>query len=135
MRVSVGTDNVIWLDSDDMNEIANFVQALRGLGESAPESELAPEPKKKRKRGMTVSEEIPLSPQLMETWNWMVVNNCSSGLSIQEVASGLNLQYDTANYRLRQLYKKGLVHRTHPGSYAPGEGPDWPRQPPADSDL
>ena len=125
MKVTVRPDGEVVFDTEDVGQALQMIDALRNGG-----SRLRAKVEKKPKPKAEPVEETPLSAPLMETWNHLVANGSSSGDPVETVAREMNIKPATAQYRLRQLHKKGLVHRTNFG-YAVGEGPDWGDQPPA----
>jgi hypothetical protein len=123
MKVTVSADGEVSFDTEDVGQAMEMVRALRNGAAPA-------KPKKShhKKKPLSVEdrihvdvEEVPLSAPLVKTWQYMVEHGSSSGVSVGEVARGLNLKDATAGYRLRMLVKKGLAHHTQSGFYAPGE--------------
>lgn len=128
MKVIVFPNGEVTFETERVDQALEMVKGLRN-GTHAPAA------KKSRKKNPVATpsvEEVPLSPALIQTWEYLVANDSSSGTSYQELAKGMDIKPATATWRLQQLRKKGLVHRTQPGMYKPGEGADWPSQPPAE---
>lgn len=113
MRVTVTTTGDVVVDTDSPAQAAAFVRELR-TGKKAA--------RKKKPRPLAIeSAEEPLSQELADTWNWLVAHDNTDGVSMPDVAAGLDLIPATANYRLRQLIAKGLAHQPARGRFRPGD--------------
>lgn len=126
MKVTVDIDNVIILDGNDVAEIAAFVKALRNGSAPAPASAPA-KPGKKRgpyKKKAKPVEEVELSAQTYETWQWLVANDDPNGVKVNAIADGLGITVHAATFRCNKLIEKGLAYRVRRGRYRPGEVPD-----------
>jgi hypothetical protein len=113
MKVTINTEGEVAFDTDDVGQALDMIKALRNGH--------AVKPKKSHKRKPEPAEEVPLSAPLLETWNWMVAEGATEGVSAGEVADALGLKQATAGYRLGQLVEKGLAHSPKRGVYCPGE--------------
>lgn len=112
--VTVAPDGQVITECDSVTETAALVSALRNG--KAPRKQRAATPKLELE-----SEDVPLSAVLVETWNWLVAHDNPEGVHPREVAAGLGIKKATANYRLIELTKKELAHKTGPGRFRAGE--------------
>lgn len=113
MRVTVTTTGDVVVDADTPAQAAAFVRELRAGRKPG---------RKKKARPLEIeSIEEPLSPALVDTWNWLVANNTDAGVTATDCAAGLDIAHNTATYRLKQLVSKDLAHQPERGRYRPGE--------------
>lgn len=115
MRVTVAVDNVIFLDGNDVAEIAAFVKALRNVVSAKPKPEREPESEPGSE------EEVSLSAAQLETWQWLVRNDTVIGRTAAEAAEALGITLGAAHTRMSTLVKNGVAHRVTRGQYRPGE--------------
>lgn len=115
MRVTVTTTGDVVVDTDSPAQAAAFVRELRNGSKKK-----AVRQKKPRPLAIESAEE-PLSQELADTWNWLVAYDNTDGVSMPDVAAGLDLIPATAGYRLRQLIAKGLAHQPARGRFRPGD--------------
>jgi hypothetical protein len=116
MKVTLNPDGSLDFDVDTVEEAVALARTIQHNGNGS-----APATKKIRSAPVPQSEMIPVSPQLLSTWQYLVDHGSSSGTAATEVAAGQGLKLPTATYRLNHLIKAGLAHRVSPGFYAPGE--------------
>ena len=121
--LSGGDDRRISMETDDLDSalallqtapttLAAMIKALRNG---------KPIPKRKVKPKAIRSNDEPLSPQLVETWNWLVKHDSDQGVTPVEIAVGLKLAQATAVYRVSELVKKQLARRVRRGHYRAGD--------------
>jgi len=114
MKVIVSPNGEVIFETEDIAQALDMVKALRnGL---APPKKRGPY--KKRVESVEI---VPVSPQLVETWQWLVDNDRLGGLSIKEISDALSLKHATTTWRMNQLIQKGLVHKAKRGYYRAGE--------------
>lgn len=66
--------------------------------------------------------DVSLSPQLTETWQWLVAHDSPGGCKPGQVAAGLQITAHAATWRLNRLIEKAVAWRVKPGYYRAGEG-------------
>jgi len=118
MKVTVTPDGEVSFDTDDIVQAVNMIKALRNGATSPMRKKRGPY--KKRSSG-PVEEIVPVSPSLVETWQWLVDNDKPTGAAIQEIADGLGIKNPAVTFRLNKLIQKGLAHKVRRGYYRPGE--------------
>lgn len=114
MRVTVTPGGDITVDADTPADAAAFVRELQ-TGKPARRGR----PKKPKPLELESVEE-PLSPPLVDTWNWLVAHDTPEGHSAAECARGLGIALNTALYRLKKLVSKDLAYQPVPGLYRAG---------------
>jgi len=74
-----------------------------------------------KKKAPEPPESASLSPQLVQTWEWLVAHDNPNGVQVHAIATGLNITVHAATFRGNRLIEKGLAHRVRRGRYRPGE--------------
>jgi len=122
MRVILPSGVVIESTDDVEGEwLAKLV--LNGI---ATKSTTPTTPKKshhKKKAIPRLAEMESLSPELAQTWEWLVVHDGPDGIVVTNIADGLKITVNAATFRCNRLIEKGLAHRIRRGRYRPGEAP------------
>ena len=117
MRITLPSGVII--ESTDEGEVERLARLILN-GTGAP----PPPPKKTHHKKVTPAVETEkLSPQLAETWTWMVAHDTPAGINVHQVAEGLHITVHAATFRLNGLIGKGLARRLRRGWYRPGEAP------------
>jgi hypothetical protein len=122
MKLTITAAGDLIIDTDDPHHAVTVARALRNSTAAAAEKKS--HHKKKEPVPELESYDEPLSPQLVDAWNWLVANDTASGRRAEEMAEGLDINHHTAVYRLGQLLKKELIHRVRPGGYRAGSHAD-----------
>jgi hypothetical protein len=117
-RVTVTASGEVVVESSGAAETAALVKELRS-GRARGRAGSKARTGSKRKLELE-SEDVPLSAQLVETWNWLVKHDSAEGVHHTDIATALGIKPATAIYRLNQLQDKELAHKTHPGRYRAG---------------
>jgi hypothetical protein len=120
MKLTITAGGDVIIDTDDPHHAVTVARALR----NSTATEKKSHHKKKEPVAELESYDEPLSPQLVDAWNWLVANDKASGCRAEEMAAGLDINPHTAVYRLSQLLKKELIHRVRPGCYRAGSRAD-----------
>jgi hypothetical protein len=116
VKVTDTRDGDVVVDTHDAAEAAAFVRELHDGKGSTKRRRRAP-----AKKALELeSEDIPLSPALVETWNWLVAHDDPDGQHSSDVAAGLGINEHTSLYRLNKLIDRELAHRIRPGRYRAG---------------
>ncbi len=113
-RITVTPNGQVITECDSATETAALVRELRNG--KAPRRRRAPSKQKLE----IESEDIPLSPALVETWNWLVKHDNPQGCHSRDVADGLGIKEHAVIYRLTKLVEKELAHRPQPGHFRAG---------------
>ena len=119
MKVIVSPNGEVIFETENTTQALDMIKALRNG--TAPSKPAKRGPYKKRTTPVEQVEEIPLSPRLVETWEWLVANDSESGVRVPDIARGMGLRTGTVTWRCNQLIDKGLAHRIGRGRYRPGE--------------
>lgn len=116
MKVTLNPDGSVDFDCSTPEEAVALARRLQN-GSAAKVRKAPPPPPQE-----PVEEVVEVSSQLMDVWNYLVANDCSSGSAITEVANSLSLTSRSARVRLGRLVRFGLAHEVSKGMYRPGEG-------------
>jgi hypothetical protein len=114
-RITVTPNGQVITECDSAAETAALVRELKD-GKAPKKRKRAAPPKALE----IESVDIPLSPVLVETWNYLVKHDAPDGVHTNEVAAGLGIKVATANYRLTALLDKELAHKPSPGHWRAG---------------
>lgn len=85
-----------------------------------------PRPKSKRKprrrsQAAETSSAMSLPPALQEVWTWLAANDTPEGHTAIELAPLFGTTVPAMAVRVRQLVKRGVIHRVSRGHYRAGE--------------
>lgn len=121
MKVTITLDGDVVVDTDDPTQALAMVAGLR--------NGTKPKPKQKRKKEkFVVDQEVQLSKELVDTWNWLVANDTPTGSKPEYAAGPLGCTVATAAQRMQKLVAEGLAYRVKRGYYRSGEAMTDPQE-------
>lgn len=114
MKLTVVANGDVVVETDDPRQAAQFVREFRNG------KHVTKHVAQKRNPLEIASVDEPLSPQLVETWNWLIAHDMATGVTADAVAHALKIKLATANYRVTHLVRKDLARRVSRGHYRAG---------------
>lgn len=118
MKIIVALNGEISIETNGSDPKA-IAALIRELHKPAKKTKTAPAPAEPVDTGLAVDPAV--SPQQMQTWQWLVNNDAPTGRSAQDLADALGLENGTAGLRLSRLVQNGLAHKVSRGLYRAGD--------------